>query len=316
MRNYWLKIIAASIGIFAVGMLLIGGFRSLKSKVTHTLDSSDPIPIPLIGLIPFRLDDAKLGSVSRVEFLRSDPEHISGVRVVVKLADSVTPDRLRACELAIDDVEINDRTTFRCQVPADSGRGQLEPFGVVAIRGTGDTFPLLLPTRTVNDLRQTTIRFDKNGLHIEGPQNQAAAAREARRDSIREALDSRIDALSDSIDALKDQASELEDSSTSLGAAQRRQVQHSADSVRSLMRAMVDRMKLNEAKMKALDSMSGLSPAQIDSLSKLGSRIEDSVRLVVARELQRAHVEVERARAQTTRVEGPPTAPPPPAKPR
>ena len=66
MRNYWLKILLSALGIFAIGMVLITGFRGLKTKVTTTLNSSDPIPIPLIGLIPFRIDSNKLGSVSRV----------------------------------------------------------------------------------------------------------------------------------------------------------------------------------------------------------------------------------------------------------
>ena len=119
MRNYWLKILLSALGIFAVGMVIVTGLRSLKSKVTTTLNSSDPIPIPLIGLVPFRLDSDKLGSVSRVEFLRSDPEHVAGVRVVVKLADSVSIDRLRSCEISLDDADkINERTTFRCMAAA------------------------------------------------------------------------------------------------------------------------------------------------------------------------------------------------------
>ena len=87
MRNYWLKIVFGALGIFAVGMVLVSGFRHLKVSVNQAINSSDPIQIPLIGLIPFRLDDQKLGSLSLVEFLRSDPEHVSGVRVVVKLAE-------------------------------------------------------------------------------------------------------------------------------------------------------------------------------------------------------------------------------------
>jgi hypothetical protein len=314
MRTYWIKIIASAVGIFAVGMVLFTGFRSLKTKVTSAIDSSDPIPIPLIGLVPFRLDSAKLGSIRTVEFLRSDPEHVSGVRVVIKLADSVSPDRLHACQLALDDVDnIDEKTTFRCQSP-DSSQGELMPFGVVIVRGVGDSFPLLLPSRTVNQLRQTSIRLDHNGLHVDSPGDAMAVEMQARRDSLREALDDRIGALSDSVDELKDQATELEDSATSLGAVKRREVQHRADSVRTVMRAMVDRMKGDEAKLKAFDDLQGLSPAEIDSLSNLGSLISDSVRRVVARELQRAQVEVERSRGRTEVV--PPAPPVRPVKPR
>ena len=105
MRNYWIKIVIGAVGVFAVGMLLVTGFRTVKSKVTTAINSNDPIPIPLIGLIPFRVDSAKLGSVSKVEFLRSDPEHVSGVRVVVRLADSIDAGRLHDCVLALQSVE-------------------------------------------------------------------------------------------------------------------------------------------------------------------------------------------------------------------
>jgi hypothetical protein len=313
MRNYWLKILGGAFGIFAVGMLLITAFRGVRSKVTSTLNSSDPIPIPLVGLVPFRLDDARLGSLSRLEFLRSDPEHVSGVRVLVKLVDSVGPERLSSCQLTVDNVEgMDERTTFRCVSPGGDLSG-LEPFGTVVIKGSGDSFPLLLPSKTVAELRGTTIRFDHDGVHVEGPRKRLGTALAARTDSIREALDRRIDARADSVDALRDEAEGLEDSSTTLGSVERRGVQRSADSVRAAMRAMVDRMKADESRLKALDEVAGLTPEEIDSLSRLGTQIRDSVRQAVARELQRVQAEVRRLHEQQLQVEVPA---PPAAKPQ
>jgi hypothetical protein len=318
MKNYWLKIIGSALGIFAVGMALIIAFRGVKTKVTSALNSSDPIPIPLIGLVPFRLGSDKLGSVSRVEFLRSDPEHVSGVRVLVKLADSVGPDRLRACKLAIDNVDnLDERTSFRCQAPEAALEG-LEPFGVVVIKGSLDSFPLLLPGKAVTELRQTSIRLDHGGLHVNGPHDPVAEALAERSDSLREALSDRIEARSDSVDELKDLATALEDSATSLGASPRRRVQASADSVRGVMRLMVDRMKADEARQHALEGMSGLTPGQIDSLSHLGDLIGDSLQRSLARELQRTQVEIERVQRSQARVEAvaPPAPPVRPARPR
>src|SRR5690242_14012406 len=145
MRGYWIKIGLKAFAIFVVGMILVTGFRKAKGSINHAINSSDPIPIPVMGVVPFNLDNQKLGSVNRVEFLRSDPEHISGVRVVVKLANGTSTDVLSRCQLLLDDVEhINDRTTFKC-TPDGSTAGGLEPFGVVAIKNSSDTFPLLLP---------------------------------------------------------------------------------------------------------------------------------------------------------------------------
>jgi hypothetical protein len=123
----------------------------------------------------------------------------------------------------------------------------------------------------------------------------------ARVDSLREEISSLVEARSDSIDALKDQASELEDSSAEAPVAQRRQLQHRADSVRAVMRAMVDRMKAEETRLHALDEVAGLSSAQRDSLARLGNVLSDSIRRMVARELQKAQVEVQRARQSSRR---------------
>lgn len=320
MRNYWIKIAATAFGIFAVGMLLITAFRSVKSKVTTTLNSSDPIPIPLIGLIPFRVDSAKLGSVSRVEFLRSDPEHVSGVRVLVKLADSIGEDRLRNCTLALQSVEnIDEKTTFRCQ-SAGADLGTLQPFGTVVVRrhsGMSDTLALLLPGKVVGEMQGTRIRINGHGIQISSPSDPLGDAIEARTDSMHDLLDSRIDARSDSVDELKDLASELEDSAAGLTTGARRQVQHSGDSVRAVMRAMADRMEADRAHMSALEHVRGLSDSERDSLAQLGPHIGDSVQSQVARELAKMRADLKQALPAAVEAPATPKAvPAPPAAPK
>jgi len=314
MRNYWIKIAAGAFGIFAIGMIVITGLRTVKSKVTTTLNSSDPIPIPLIGLIPFRVDSAKLGSVTRVEFLRSDPEHVSGVRVLVKLADSIGQDRLRNCTLALQSLDnIDEKTTFRCQA-ADAALEGLQPFGTVVVRrmGGSDTLALLLPGKAVGELQRTRIRINGHGIQISGPVDPLADMLEARTDSIHELLDQRIDARSDSVDELKDLAGALEDSAAHLSTSARRRVQSSGDSVRAVMRAMVDRMQADQARMDALEHVRGLSIAQRDSLANLGPTLHDSINAQVARELVRMRAELEKALPEAPAV---PSAVPAPAAP-
>ncbi len=316
MRNYWLRIVGGAVGIFAVGMVLITGFRSIKSKVTTTLDSSDPIPIPLAGLIPFKLDETRLGSLNRVELLRSDPQHVSGVRVLVKLGDTLGLERLRSCQLVVDNVDqMGNKTSFRCLAPGGDMTG-LEPFGTVVVKGSGEVFPLLLPGKVVAELRATTFRLDGDGLHVHGPKDLVGEAVAARTDSLREALHRLIAARADSADVLRGRAEALEDSSNTLAARDRRQVQQSADSVRALMRAVIDRQKVDEARSEAFAEVAGLSPEEIDSLAGLGSRIADSVRKAVARDLQQVRVEVQRVQEVQTRVEAPTPPVPPPAAPR
>ncbi|HTS87810.1 MAG TPA: hypothetical protein VMG41_04895 [Gemmatimonadales bacterium] len=278
MRNYWIKILVGAVAIFAVGMVIVAGFR----KVTVTLKSSDPIPIPLIGLVPFRLDSARMGSVERVELLRSDPEHISGVRVLVSLDDSISPDRLRACRFELDNLEkLNDQTTFRC-LQGNGETPNLEPFGTVVVGAIHDTFPLLVAAGTAREWRGTRVRFGHNGVQVDLPSDSTAPWR----DSLRQELSDRVDAMSDSIDQLKDLAGNLEDSSANLDRTGRRRLQHSADSVRASMRAMVERMKADENRLKVLDRSRGMSPAELDSMSKSLSQLHDSILRQVTRQLE------------------------------
>lgn len=319
MRNYWLKILAGAFGIFAVGMVIITGIRSVKSKVTSTLNSTDPIPIPLIGLVPFRVDSARLGSLSRVELLRDTPEHLSGVRVVVRLADSLTPDRLRSCVLVVDDVnKVDERTTFRCQA-LDAAPAGLENFGTVVVKGFPDTFPLMLPARAVAELRRTEIKVTRHGVHVNTPPDPARVRLEERVASMTTELETRVEARADSVESLRGLADELEDSAAALPPGPRRLVQRSADSVRARMRLVQDRRNLDQTRLEALGAMHDLSPEEVDSLARMGQRIADSVRANVARELQRVARELERVGAPATGtgapaagVEAPAIPPPPP----
>lgn len=305
MRNYWIKIAASAFGIFAVGMLAITGFRSAKGKISHAINSTDPIPIPVIGLVPFKLDNVKLGSVSKVEFLRSDPEHVSGVRVLVKLADSITAERLSNCQLAIDDVDnIGDNTTFRCEPNTGPAPAGLENFGVLVIKNSSDTFPLLLPSKAVSDLRSTQIHFNGHGVEVSGPRDSVKDAMNAMTDSLRTQLENLVEARGDSVDSLKDLASQLEDSASNAPAAQRRKLQHSEDSVRVLMRAMVDRLKSDEARLNALEEVSGLSPSERDSLAAMGPALRDSIQRMVAKQLQQAQVQIQKAHQEAARGRG------------
>jgi hypothetical protein len=302
MRGYWIKIALKAVGIFVVGMIIVTGVRKAKGSIHHAINSSDPIPIPVIGLVPFNLDNQKLGSVSRVEFLRSDPEHVSGLRVLVKLAEGVSTDILSQCQLALDDIQkINDQTTFRC-APAGHDIGGLEPFGVVAIKNSSDTFPLLLPAGAIAKLRSTSFSFRDGKLDINTPPapgdlliNQA--------DSLNELVERQIDAQSDSIDTMREVASDLEDSASEAPRDQRRALQRQADSVTTEMRLLVDRMKANEGRMHALQKLSQMRDMQADWTRVEGSRISDSVQLLVSQELGRVQLELQRAGLTGQRVQ-------------
>jgi hypothetical protein len=260
MRNYWMKIAAGALGIFAVGMLLITAYRSVGGRVKATLESTDPIPLPLAGLLPFNLDDRKIGSVDRVVVLRSDPERISGVRVVVKLADSASRDRLRACRLAIDDVPgLNNKTSFRCGTSGDTAG--FEAFGTVVVKDLGDSFPLVIPAAMAAHVHATRFRFKNGEFSVQEPG-----------DSIREALDAKADSLegmADSLEGVVDSLAELEPGS-SVTARLRR-----ADSIRaSVLRHVVEQLRqrsatVNDSDLTSIGDSIGISVKRaLDSASR------------------------------------------------
>jgi hypothetical protein len=199
MRNYWLKIAGRAAAIFAVGMLLITGFRSAKGKISSHLNSVEPIPLPLIGLVPFTLDQHKLGALDRIDLLRSEPERISGVRMIVKLADSVNSERVTACQLAIDDVEhINDRSSFRCAGPTDAMPG-FERFGTVVLKGTPDTVGLMVPVAAAEKLRSTRFSFRHGEFNVVSDTDSLEEALQGMADSLEQVGDSISEAMSDSV---------------------------------------------------------------------------------------------------------------------
>jgi hypothetical protein len=296
MRNYWIKIALGALAVFVIGMVIVTGVRKTRAKVTNTFESTDPISLP-IAFVPFRLEGRKLGSLNKVVLLRDAPNQVSGVRVIVALADSVHPDKFQNCLLVVDDVEhYNEKSSFRCE-KGDTAGSHLEQFGYVHFKNTGDSVPLLLPAQSVEELKKVRFNLNDHGFSITSAD-----------DSLADEVESRMDARSDSVDELRDLADQFEDSSAQAPQAQRPKLQHKADSVRIVMRAMVDRMKADEAQLDALRNHNGTSLSDPDSASAYGRRMADSIKREVDRELKRQGVKT-KVSPNPTPSPSPPTPP-------
>jgi hypothetical protein len=198
MKSYWIKIALGALFIFAVGMGGIYAVRSVSGKINRTMNSTDPITLP-IAFVSFKLNGTRLGSIDRVILLRNEPKHISSAKVVLKLNDSSSLALLRGCRLALDDVEhVNEKTSFRCAT-GDSANG-LTPIGFVSVRGTSDSFPLLMPEKAARDLRQTRFEMHGHEFNVSSDDDSASASLEARADSI----DAASERVADSISQLGD----------------------------------------------------------------------------------------------------------------
>jgi hypothetical protein len=206
MRNYWIRIAIGALGIFAIGMVLVTGFRSAKTKLRATLDSTDPIPLP-IAFLPFKFDGRSLGSLHRVLLTRSAPDQINGVEVNVSLHDSLTSARFKDCRLTVKDIKnLNDKTSFTC-VAGDSAEQGLVPFGFVRFGDSPDSTPLLLPADAVEGLRKMRFKMDQHGFSIRDISDSTRQVQESLQqvqDSIQQAIEDRADSISEAASARAD----------------------------------------------------------------------------------------------------------------
>lgn len=152
----WLKIVAGMLGIFIVGMVIRMGFHVGERKVGEIAHSASTITVPMLGA-PFRLNDLKLGSLQKLQVKRSAPDRIEGFELTVTLGDSVDVEQFANCELTVTDAhQIDNKMSFACLTEADSGFADLEQFGTITFRPSGQRHRLMLPSSVVEDLRNGT----------------------------------------------------------------------------------------------------------------------------------------------------------------
>jgi hypothetical protein len=176
MRNYWLKILLGSVGIFAIGMIGVSIVRGGISKVHSVVAGDGPITIPL-GLIPFVLSGERLGNLDHVTLHRDSPSRVTEVELEVNLGDSLLAQGLAGCRLAANiegnnagpDVNIrvgrgkNDKNTFRC-LAGDSIPADLIEYGTATLQPGDVEIPLLLPLDVVNELQSLDFADDSAAM--------------------------------------------------------------------------------------------------------------------------------------------------------
>ncbi len=144
MQRYWVRIAAGALAVFAIGMVCISLVRSGIARFQALAKSDRPIGIPL-ALLPFRLAGDQLGTVRRLELLRSSPSEVSGVRLTVRLQDSSAAANLRDCAVTLPGPQVLGRDGFICSSPADSAAEHLEKIGEIVVEPGGLVRALLVP---------------------------------------------------------------------------------------------------------------------------------------------------------------------------
>ena len=196
MQRYWVRIALGAVAVFAVGMMLIALVRHGIRGAESLARSSRPIGIPL-ALLPFRLDGDQLGSVRRLELLRSAPKKVTGFRLVVRLQDSSTVDEVRSCTITVrEPVAFGGREGFTCASAADSAADHLERIGEIVIEPGGVVRAILAPRAQAEEWRATfydtvAAQAELAGLKAQQLADSSAAAVTIRADSTHAIIDIR-----------------------------------------------------------------------------------------------------------------------------
>ena len=145
MQRYWLRIALGAAAIFVLGMGVITLTRNSIAELRALAASTRPISIPLV-IMPFRLDSTQIGTVRRLDILRRSPREVSGIRLTVRLDDSVPAARLPDCRVTLFEPEgFADGSEFRCVGAADSAAQNLKLIGEVAFEPGGVVRALFAP---------------------------------------------------------------------------------------------------------------------------------------------------------------------------
>lgn len=198
MQRYWVRIALGALAIFTVGMALIALARNGIRQFDALAKSDRPIGIPL-ALLPFRLDGDQLGTVRRLELLRSAPRKVTGIRLTVRLQDSSAVDDLRDCTLTVrEPVAFGGRHGFSCATSADSASEQLERIGDIVIEPGGMVRAILAPAAQAAEWRANlydtaAAQAELAGLKAERLADSSARAVTIRADSTHAVIDIRGD---------------------------------------------------------------------------------------------------------------------------
>lgn len=165
-KSYWIKIGLRGLGVFLVGLLLLGAARRVvtaKGQIHSWADSleqgSTSVALSLpVSIVPLYVNHIKVGKLDTVVVLRHEPETIDGLRIIAHLdAQSASRAEVDGCDFAIRSVERFDLQ--RSMVCADDTTG-LVRFGKVVFPGAGLERPLYIRG---DDIESLPWRYHAHG---------------------------------------------------------------------------------------------------------------------------------------------------------
>jgi len=150
--RYWVKIVAGSLGVFAIGMGFWLMVTSSSRKVVAVFESSVPLTIPLpFDLVPFQVDGQRLGSLKQLVIHRDAPKEVNWLEIEAQLNAEGIEAGLADCVMSIDDIEdFDEDSSFDCHF--EPPRGYVE-FGEIRFRSSGEELALYVPRSLAAEFR-------------------------------------------------------------------------------------------------------------------------------------------------------------------
>jgi hypothetical protein len=252
MKWYWLRIALGALVIFCVGYAGISVARAAKRRVVGVAGSSSDISIPL-PFVSFTFDGAKGGTFRKVVFHRSNPRHLNGVDIVVRVTDPGLLERVGGCNLTVDNpTQINQNTTFRCA----GGEADLEPFGTVILEPApgsdpsvqATTLPLVIQKKVVEDLQgRGRGTREAERLQTQRLRELADSLRTLTEAAGRATTSEARDAIMDQINDIKSEMSDVQDAIVEAAEARTEAAKVAADAQAEARRAAAEaRSKANQ----------------------------------------------------------------------
>ncbi len=144
MNRYWLRIALSALGIFVIGMVIVGAGRRGVSKV-HQLAMDHTVTIP-DNVAPFRVDGRRLGTLRRVSFSPRAGEGFPHVDLAVAVDSSLDLSALADCVLMAKDADqLRSEAGLHCGSTSDES-GLVE-MGAVTFEPGGQVLPIFGPAR-------------------------------------------------------------------------------------------------------------------------------------------------------------------------
>ena len=149
MKAYWLKIALGALGIFVVGMVIMGAGRRGVSKVREALVNQS-ISFGADGA-PFRLMGRQLGTLSRVDLTPVARDGIPHIELSVKLDSDVSSADFADCALVVSEEGPRPNVDgLRCLDSSEAESGQFVEVGQVNLEPIGESLRLFVPESTMD----------------------------------------------------------------------------------------------------------------------------------------------------------------------